>query len=76
MFTARSLATMFHGMVLGGGALIALAAALFTLRVLAMEDGAKASPRQTSCAKVTLARPTSVTATVTVSWSSRRAGLR
>jgi hypothetical protein len=34
LFTARSIWTMLHGIVLGGGALIGLAAALFYLRVV------------------------------------------
>jgi heme A synthase len=34
LFSDRSLWTMFHGMVLGGGGMIALAAALFALRVI------------------------------------------
>ena len=46
LFTARSIATMFHGMVLGGGALIGLAAALFALHVLAAGEPAGASQRQ------------------------------
>jgi hypothetical protein len=39
LFTDRSLWTMFHGMVLGGGALTTLFAALFSLR--AMRTGAR-----------------------------------
>jgi hypothetical protein len=43
LFTGRSIWTMIHGIVLGGGALMALFAALFTLRALRTEgasDGA------------------------------------
>jgi hypothetical protein len=40
LFTERSLWTMAHGIVLGGGALMALAAALFTLYMLRRAHGA------------------------------------
>jgi heme A synthase len=48
LFTGRSIWTMIHGIVLGGGALMALAAALFSLRamrVAASAEGA-AAPQQ------------------------------
>jgi hypothetical protein len=40
LFTERSIWTMVHGMVLGGGALMALAAALFALYAMRTTDGA------------------------------------
>lgn len=47
LFTGRSIWTMVHGIVLGGAALLALAAALFALQVLPAGDAASAtSPRQ------------------------------
>lgn len=46
LFTDRSLWTMLHGIVLGGSALMALAAALFSLRFMAPADGFEASPGQ------------------------------
>lgn len=46
LFTSRSLITMFHGLVLGGGALLALATALFALRLLAGGNGVQPSARQ------------------------------
>lgn len=39
LFTARSLWTMIHGIVLGGGALLGLSAALFALRAMRTENG-------------------------------------
>jgi hypothetical protein len=39
LFTDRSLWTMVHGIVLGGGALMALAAALFAMGVMRAADG-------------------------------------
>jgi hypothetical protein len=39
LFTTRSIWTMVHGIVLGGGALMALAAALFALYALRTSDG-------------------------------------
>ena len=39
LFTDRSILTMVHGLVFGGGALLVLAAALFALRVLPAADG-------------------------------------
>ena len=39
LFTDRSLWTMVHGIVLGGGALMALAAALFAMGVMRVADG-------------------------------------
>lgn len=42
LFTGRSLLTMFHGMALGGGALVGLAAALFALRAMRFEGPADA----------------------------------
>jgi hypothetical protein len=48
LFTTRSLWTMIHGIVLGGGALMALSAALFSLCVMRTESASDApSPRQT-----------------------------
>jgi hypothetical protein len=46
LFTDRSILTMVHGLVFGGGALLALAAALFALRVLPAADGPPPSPGQ------------------------------
>lgn len=40
LFTARSLWTMIHGIVLAGGALMGLAAALFSLRAMRMTGAA------------------------------------
>ena len=40
LFSADSIWTMVHGIVLGGGAMLALAAALFSLRALRSADGA------------------------------------
>lgn len=42
LFTTRSLLTMLHGMALGGGALVGLAAALFALRAMRFEGLADA----------------------------------
>jgi hypothetical protein len=46
LFTARSLTTMLHGLVLGGGALLVLAISLFTLWLLTTGDGTRPSDRQ------------------------------
>src|SRR5688572_3855365 len=46
LFSDRSILTMVHGLVFGGGALLALAAALFALRVLPASDGPAPSPGQ------------------------------
>jgi len=43
LFTARSLWTMSHGMALGGGAMIGLAVALFSLRAMRVAGGADAT---------------------------------
>lgn len=43
LFSDRSVWTMIHGIVLGGGALMALAAALFSLRAMRSADGSHAS---------------------------------
>jgi hypothetical protein len=43
LFTERSLWTMFHGMALGGGALIGLAVALFSLRAMRFAGAAGAA---------------------------------
>jgi len=43
LFTARSLWTMTHGMALGGGAMIGLAVALFSLRAMRVAGGADAT---------------------------------
>lgn len=40
LFSADSISTMVHGIVLGGGAMLALAAALFSLHALRSADGA------------------------------------
>ena len=39
LFTSRSMWTMIHGLVLGGAALLALAASLFALRTMRASDG-------------------------------------
>jgi hypothetical protein len=44
LFTERSIWTMIHGIVLGGGALLALAAVLFSLRAMRAETDAAAVP--------------------------------
>lgn len=44
LFTDRSIWTMLHGIVLGGGALMGLAAALFYLYAARTSDGAGDSP--------------------------------
>jgi hypothetical protein len=44
LFTGRSIWTMVHGIVLGGGALMALAAALFALQVLPAYRAADLAP--------------------------------
>jgi hypothetical protein len=41
LFSTPSVLTMVHGIVFSGGALLALAAALFSVRVLALPDGAE-----------------------------------
>jgi hypothetical protein len=43
LFSTPSLMTMVHGIVLSGGALLGLAAALFAVRVLALPEGAPVS---------------------------------
>ena len=43
LFSGRSIWTMVHGIVFGGGALLALAAALFALYLLRPRDGAAAA---------------------------------
>jgi hypothetical protein len=48
LFTGRSLWTMLHGIVLGGGALLGLAAALFSLRVMRAPDAADAAAQRQS----------------------------
>lgn len=42
LFTERSIWTMIHGIVLGGGALMALSAALFSLRAMRTENASDA----------------------------------
>ena len=44
LFSERSIWTMVHGIGLGGGALIGLAAALFYLYAARSSDGAVSSP--------------------------------
>jgi len=48
LFSADSIWTMIHGIVLGGGALMGLAAALFCLRFMASSPGADATARQSA----------------------------
>ncbi len=56
LFSDRSLWTMLHGLVLSGGALMALAAALFALRAMAVPDHGTVLPRQANAlAGVTIA---------------------
>ena len=43
LFSNRSILTMIHGIVLGGGALMALTAALFSLRAMRVADPSRAS---------------------------------
>lgn len=55
LFSSNSIWTMLHGIVLGGGALMALAALLFSLLFMASSSGAEATPRQSdSVAMLTL----------------------
>jgi hypothetical protein len=53
LFTTRSISTMFHGIVLGGGALVGLAAALFYLRVMPA-TGTNETPRQARALSILL----------------------
>jgi hypothetical protein len=46
LFSDRSLWTMFHGLVLSGGAMMALAAALFAMHAMALPGGAIIPERQ------------------------------
>ena len=46
LFSERSLWTMLHGVVLGGGALMALAASLFSLRSMRAVAGSSAAADQ------------------------------
>lgn len=46
LFTGRSLWTMFHGIVLSGGALMALAAGLFALRAMRTDPAGDVTSRQ------------------------------
>jgi hypothetical protein len=48
LFTERSIWTMIHGIALGGGALMALSASLFSLRAMRMEDASNAASRSQS----------------------------
>jgi len=48
LFSDRSLLTMFHGLVLSGGALALLVTALLLLRILAAPEGAAIPPRQSN----------------------------
>src|SRR5688500_6041467 len=48
LFTDRSIWTMVHGIVLGGAAMMALAAALFSLRAMRSEDTSGPAPHQQS----------------------------
>jgi hypothetical protein len=46
LFSDRSLLTMLHGIVLSGGALLTMAAALFALRAMALPEGSAVPVRQ------------------------------
>lgn len=46
LFTADSIWTMIHGIVLGGGALLGIAAALFSLATVSVADSSDASARK------------------------------
>lgn len=46
LFSDRSVWTMIHGIVLGGGALMALAAALFSLRAMRAADPSNSAQRE------------------------------
>jgi hypothetical protein len=46
LFSDRSLLTMVHGLVLSGGAMMAMAAALFALRAMALPDRMPVPERQ------------------------------
>lgn len=48
LFTARSIWTMIHGIVLGGGALMALSAALFSLRAMRTADASDVAAQNQS----------------------------
>jgi len=48
LFTERSIWTMIHGIVLGGGALMALSAALFSVRAMHAENASDAALRNQS----------------------------
>jgi hypothetical protein len=48
LFTERSIWTMIHGIVLGGGALLALFAALFSLRAMRTENASDAASQNQS----------------------------
>jgi hypothetical protein len=48
LFSERSIWTMVHGIVLGGGALMALSAALFSLHAMRTVDGPDGAARQES----------------------------
>lgn len=66
LFSDRSVWTMIHGIVLGGGALMALAAGLFSLRVLRSADGATASAERASTHLAWLTAFTAATLWLTV----------
>lgn len=46
LFSLRSILTMVHGLLLSGGALMGLAAALFALRAMALPEGSAPSAHQ------------------------------
>lgn len=48
LFTERSIWTMIHGVVLGGGALMALSIALFSLRAMRTENASGAASQKQS----------------------------
>lgn len=54
LFTGRSIWTMIHGLVLGGGAMLALAAALFALRAMPVGNASDGGARDQSRAVTTL----------------------
>lgn len=66
LFTSRSLLTMVHGIVLGGGALMGLSAALFTLYATRTSVGPHAAPGSESRALAGLAVITALLLWLTV----------
>ena len=70
LFSERSIWTMVHGIGLGGGALIGLAAALFYLFAARSSDGAAAPPGSGALAGVTVL--SDVLLSSAESWAARR----